>query len=441
MELKFESTKKEKSKVLLTITVDKSEIQNEYKKGLDETKKNMTMPGFRKGMVPQSIIEMKFKTALVAEAGHKLMDKAYQEVMPKLEAKPLAYGTPELTDVKEIDLDKDLVFQIEYETYPEITIGEYKNVEIEKDEVAVEDSDIEEELKRYMSEFSSIEVKEGKIGNDDIVLVEYKVYETDKEIDNMTNEYIHIGKDYDKYKIGSEIKGLSKDESKTFTKKFDDKNIETIANKELKFELKVKEIKHEKFPEMNDELAKKIDNTVNTIDELKTKIKSNLSEYAENITKQKGVDKILDVLIKTFKGDIPEVMINSQIDSFYNDLLRRSGNDEKRTAQMLKLEGLTKESYREKMKDKAEETVKKSLILNEITKKENFKVEEDEIKAHIGKFSKYYNINPDELFETYKKNGNLAMFENEILIEKAMDFIFKNAKSKKVNKLKIKDLN
>ena len=148
----------------------------------------------------------------------------------------------------------------------------------------------------------------------------------------------------------------------------------------------------------------------------------------------------MDKIIKTFKGVVPQSMIDAQIDSYYKELLQKVGGDEKRANNMLSLEGLNKETYREKMKEKATNAIQRSLILNEIIKKESIKATEEDIKAHINKFAKFYNLNTNDLFDNYKKNNQLAMFEGEVEIEKAIDIIYNSLKAKKINKLSLKEL-
>ncbi|MBQ2294949.1 MAG: trigger factor, partial [Spirochaetales bacterium] len=221
MELKFETEKKEDAKVLLTITVAKDEIQKSYKKILADTQKNIVMNGFRKGKVPVSILEMKFKKAMLEQVAHNLVDEAYRDVFSKLEEKPLATSEPSLEDLGEVELDKDFVFKITYETFPEIKFGEYKNVEVEKEEIEVSDKDVADEVSKYLAEFSTIETKEGELVEGDIACVEYKVFEDGKEVESKDKEYVHIGKEYDKYKLSKDLLGVKNGEEKEITKTFD----------------------------------------------------------------------------------------------------------------------------------------------------------------------------------------------------------------------------
>ncbi|MBQ1999065.1 MAG: trigger factor [Spirochaetales bacterium] len=444
MELKFETEKKEDAKVLLTITVAKDEIQKSYKKTLADTQKNIVMNGFRKGKVPVSILEMKFKKAMLEQVAHNLVDEAYRDVFSKLEEKPLATSEPSLEDLGEVELDKDFVFKITYETFPEIKFGEYKNVEVEKEEIEVSDKDVADEVSKYLAEFSTIETKEGELVEGDIACVEYKVFEDGKEVESKDKEYVHIGKEYDKYKLSKDLLGVKNGEEKEITKTFDkDALPSVIAGKTFTIKAKVSEIKYEKKPELTDDLAKQIDKNVATAEEFKNKLKENMTSYANDLTKQKMYQKIMDKVLESFEGAIPASMLNAELKSYFDDILQRVGGDEKRALAMLKLEGFdSKEAYLDSMKDKAERSIKELLVMHNIVKKENFEVSEDDMKKFFDTFAKMYGTTDgNALYETYKKSGQLGMFEDSVKQNKARDFICDSAKITKTNKVSIADLN
>ncbi|MCH5149640.1 MAG: trigger factor [Spirochaetales bacterium] len=444
MELKFETEKKENAEVLLTVTVGKEDVQNEYKKIIAETQKNIVMNGFRKGKVPVSILEMKFKKELLKETAHNLVDAAYREVLPKLEEKPLATSEPSLKDLANVELDKDFVFKISYETFPEIKFGDYKNVEVEKEEIVVSDKDITDEIEKYLSEFSTIETKEGELADGDIACVEYKVFEDGKEVESKDKEYVHIGKEYDKYKLSKDLTGVKTSEEKEITKTFaKDAQPSVIAGKTFTIKVKVNEIKYEKKPELTDELAKQIDKNVASAEEFKNKIKDNMTSYAEDLTKQKMYQKVMDKILESFEGVVPASMLNAELKSYYDDILQRVGKDEKKALSMLKIDGFnSKEAYLESMKDKAEKSIKELLVMHNIVKKENFEVTEDDMKKFFDGFAKMYGTTDgNALYETYKKNGQLGMFEDSVKQTKARDFICDSAKVTKTKKVSIQDLN
>jgi trigger factor len=440
MQVSFETKSKEKSQVSLVVTVGKEDVAKEYKNILLDIQKNVQFPGFRVGKVPFSIIEAKYKESVLSETASKIIDEAFKEIADKLEKKPLPYAVPKMEEFKLPDLLNDYVFELTYDIFPEYSFGVLKNIEAEKNEVKIENKDIEKEIESYQKEYATIEPKEGKIEKDDIVMVEYSVLENGNEVYKKENDYIYIGKNYDIYKLGDDLIGLKKGDEKEFEKTYPKDETENLAGKTFKIKLKVKEVKKEKLPELNDEFVKQVDETCKTVAEFKNKVKENLQKFADDSIKSKVINEALDKLVDTFQGDIPNSMVEYQLDMYYQDILNRVGGNEKKAENMLKLENLTKETYREKMRDRALSEIKKALIIEDIIKKENISATEEEVKKHIEPYSAKYKIAVDELLKRYKDSGRYESIKHEVDISKAYDFIYDNVKIKKGKKIVLEDL-
>ena len=202
MNLTYETVDKEKSQILLKIKVDKEEVKKEYQKILTDVQKNAHIQGFRKGKVPTQVLEVKYKEGILADAANQVIENAYKEVIEKIEKKPIVYATPKLENFKLPELDKDFTIELLYDIYPTFTIkADFKEIEVEKDEVKISDEDINEELDRHLKRFATIEPKEGKIKDNDIVLTDYTVNLDGNEFYKKENEQINIGKDYDLFKL------------------------------------------------------------------------------------------------------------------------------------------------------------------------------------------------------------------------------------------------
>lgn len=439
MQLNFQTESKENSQIVLKVTIDKGEVKKSYQDILIDTQKNIQMPGFRKGKVPVSILEMRFKDSLLAEASSKLIDDSYKEVIEKVEKKPLNFATPKLEEFKKMDLNEDFVYQVTYDVYPDIKIGEYKGIEVEKDEITVTDEDINKEIEGFVKEFATIESKEGNIEDNDVVQVQYTVVKDGSEVLKKESEYIHIGKDYDMYKIGKDIVGLKKDDVKSFKKKYPKTEIESLAEKTFEFEVKILDVKKEIVPPLTDDLAKQINENCNTVNELKEKTKKDMTSFVENSVKNKAVEKIVNSIMTTFDGSIPNSMVEEQLNVYWNEFVQRFRSEEKKALSFLAKNGKTKESYKEEVREKAVEDIKRALILQEIVKKEGIKSTEEDVKKHLESFASYYKMKTDDLFNIYKSSNQIQVFENEVESKKAVDFLFENAKIKKGKKTTLEE--
>ena len=241
-------------------------------------------------------------------------------------------------------------------------------------------------------------------------------------------------------KLSNDLIGMQKGEEKEFDKSFDEKEIEKIANKTFKIKLKINEVKEEKIPELSDEIAKQIDEKCATVKELTDKIQEELEKYALNSVKQIAINNAIKKLVETFEGDIPESMVNEQQELFYKDMVNKFGGNEKNVEKFLKMDNLTKDSYKQKVKDDAIYDIKKGLIIQKIVKGNNITASEDEIKEKIKPLAERYKMGIDEVLKMYKDAGQLDLIKSEIEMQKAIDFLHDNIKIKKGKKKTLKEL-
>lgn len=442
MQLKHETIAKENSQLLLKITVNKEEVKNEYDKLLKETQKSAQIKGFRKGKVPISILETKFKQGFLADTANTIIENAYKEVLDKLEdsQKPIHSSMPQLENFTPPTLTEDYTFELIYDVLPEIKIDDYKTLEIEKNDVEVTDKDLQNELDRRLSEFATIEPKDKAIEDGDIVTIDCEVTHEGNEFHKKENEQIYIGKDFDTFKLSKDITGMKKGDEKEFDKTFGDEEIEKIKGKTLTFKIKINEVKQEVKPELNDELAEQIDENCKTVDELKEKIKTSLNEYADGMVKNKVITAAMDKLVETFEGEIPQSMLDSQQNLYFSEFVKRFAGDEKRALSILKKQGMTKEEYLDKYKDEALAEIKKGLILQEVIKTEDIQIEDEDRKKFLEPHAKQYKMEIDQLLTTFKSGGQMEYFDNQIRTQKAFDCLYDGIKKTEGKKVTLEEL-
>ena len=219
----------ENSVVELSVTIEKDSLKKEYDELLKKYAKTAHIKGFRKGKVPPAILERKYSDSIRMESGYNLIEKCLEEVLKDAEKKPLPYYTPKLVDEEsfEVDLEKDLDFKVTYETYPEITLGQYKEIEVELPEVKLTKEDEERELKKYQEQNAVVtEKQEGTVEKDNVVTVNYCEVDGDgNEIPGTSREdfTFTVGTGYNYYKFDDDIEGMAKDEEKIIEKEFDEK--------------------------------------------------------------------------------------------------------------------------------------------------------------------------------------------------------------------------
>ena len=212
----------EKSRVELSVKVDKEFVKKEYDELLAKYSKTAHIKGFRPGKVPASVLERKFGESLVNEAGFNVIEKSLQEALLDVEKKPLPYITPALKDEENLKLalDKDIEFTVEYDTFPEVELGEYKGIEIEVPNVVIKDSDIDRELDKYREQNAIVTEKKGangKVAKDNVITINYvEVDAEDKEVTGTKRDdfTFTVGTGYNYYKLDDDVIGMKKEEEK-----------------------------------------------------------------------------------------------------------------------------------------------------------------------------------------------------------------------------------
>ncbi|MBR3732042.1 MAG: trigger factor [Spirochaetales bacterium] len=419
----------------VTITIPAKEMMTEYNKQIEEIKKDAVIPGFRKGHVPTSIIETKYRKYIWGDACNHMAGQAFSEVFLKLDRNPIGQEMPKrVGEEVEPEFNKDYTIVMEYNCVPDFKYKDLNTFEVVKDEVTVSKADIDKQLEKTLQEYSTFEVKDGKIAKDDIAYINYTVKEGDKEVYKNENEYINLKLNMDTYKVGEDIVGMAKGEKKSYKKTFEDKEgvIDALKGKTFNIDLSINEIKTEKIPEITNELCEEIDPDIHNETELRKKIEDDLKKYAENMVNQCVLTRFTEELIKSFDGEVPEVLIDDVLERELHEYHHRAENAKKTLAEVLAEDNLTEANFKTERREEAIGGVKIGLIEQDLIKKNNLKATEEEIKDHIKDFSKYYKgIDPEMMYKYYAQNGQLEQFATQVENDKVHKLMTDSVKYKK----------
>ncbi|MCL2293966.1 MAG: trigger factor [Spirochaetes bacterium] len=432
----------ENSAVELSITIEKESIKKEYDELLGKYAKSAHIKGFRKGKVPTAVLERKFGDSLKLETGYNLVEKGMEEVLKDVEKKPLPHFTPKLQDEENfsVDLEKDLVFTVMYETYPDITLGQYKGIEIEIPEVEITKEDEDRELKRYQEQNAVVtEKKDGTVEKDNVVTINYsEVDENEKNIDGTAREgfTFTVGTGYNYYKIDDDIIGFKLNEEKIIEKKFaDDFEYKELAGKSVKIKLKVTSIKSKQLPKIDDDLAQDINEKYKTLDDLKKDINERQKGIVEMKLKELKRRRVLDKVIAASTLEVPPSMIENELSHSWSNFLNQVGSDEQKVLQILAAQNKTKESLLEEWKPSAINSVKAQLIMNQITKEEKIEISDEEAADEINKQAAKSGM-AEEDFKKYIEENNVTEYIKHSLREqKAYDLLIENGVVKQGDKV------
>mgnify|MGYP001034630537 CR=1 FL=1 len=418
----------EDSKIRLEIEVPTDEVDKALEKAYRKVVKEVTLPGFRKGKVPRRILESRFGPEVLHEdALEILVPPAYEEALKEAEIDPINQPNFELVQIEE---GKPLQFNAVVEVLPPVELGEYKGLDAEKEEVAVDDMQIEHHLYMLQQQNARLVPREEDEANEgDILTIDFKgsIDGESFEGGEAENYSLELGSNTFIPGFEEQLIGTKVDEEKEVKVKFPDNyGKEDLAGKEAVFEVKVKQIKEKQLPELDDEFVKEV-SECETLEEMKEDLKEKMLKSAEEQSKNKLEESLILKVTEASNVNPPAVLVDRQIDRMLNDMenyLRYQGMG---LDQFLELSGKSKEDMREERREEAEKQAKANLVLDAIAKKEGFTIEDSEIDDKIAEIAESYNDDPERIKEILEKQGRLPVIQEELRIRKAIDLLVSEA--------------
>lgn len=419
--------KKEGNEGVLTVTVPAEKVNKALDQAFKKVVKQINVPGFRKGKVPRPIFEQRFGVeALYQDAVDILLPEAYGEAIEETEISPVAQ--PEV-NVTQIEKGKDFIFEATVTVEPEVKLGDYKGLEIEKQETDLSDEELQESVDHSLSHLAEMVVKEdGAVENGDTVNIDFSGSVDGEEFDGGQAEGydLEIGSGSFIPGFEEQIEGMKTGDEKDVVVTFPEEyHAEELAGKEATFKTKVNEIKFKDVPELNDEIANELDSDAENVDEYKENLRKRLSEQkateAENTEKEEAINKATE----NASIDIPEAMINTELDRMIQEFGQRIQQQGLDLQTYYQISGQNEEQLRDQMKDDAEQRVKTNLTLTAIADEENIEVSDEDIDKELEKMSEQFNISVEDIKSTL---GNTDIVKNDVRIQKVIDLLRDNAK-------------
>jgi len=427
--MKAKVEKIETNVIKLEIRVEAEKFDAALTKAYNKNKGRYNIPGFRKGKVPMAMVKKFYGVEVFYDdAVNFAIDESYPEALNAENIKPVDY--PQV-DIVELGEGKELVYTATVTTYPEVELGEYKGLDIKKPIYKVEDTEIDKQIKEMQEKNARIEVKtEGNIAKGDIAVIDFKGY-----IDGVAFEggegsdySLEIGSgtfidNFEEQLIGLAV-GDKKEVNVTFPEAY---GKEELNGKPAMFEVEIKSIKVKELPELDDEFAKDV-SAVDTFAELKENLEKTLEKNNDEKAEREFEEAVITAVIENSKMDIPEVMVNKEIDAMMQDLEGRLKYQGLSLEQYMEFTGNTTEKMRDFMKENAERKVKADLVLEAIAKTEEIKATEEELNARALELGKIYGPKDPEKMAKILVKSQRNMIEKDIILENTLKFLKENCK-------------
>lgn len=419
--------KKEGNEGVLTVTVPAEKVDKAIDQAFKKVVKQINVPGFRKGKVPRPIFEQRFGVeALYQDAVDILLPEAYGEAIDETGIKPV--DQPEI-NVTSIEKGSEMTFEANVVVEPEVQLGDYKGLEIEKQNVELTEEELQESIDHQLGHLAEMVVKEdGAIENGDTVNIDFDGYVDGEQFEGGQAEGydLEIGSGsfipgFEEQLVGVKT-GEEKDVNVTFPEEY---HAEELAGKEATFKTKVNEIKFKDVPELTDEIANELDAEANTVDEFKENLRKRLTEQKETDAENNQKEEAINKAANNATIDVPEAMINTELDRMVQEFGQRMQQQGLNLETYFQISGQDESQLREQMKDDAEERVKTNLTLTAIADAEEVEVSDDDIDKELEKMSGQFNISVEDIKQTL---GNTDIVKNDVRIQKVIDLLVDEAK-------------
>ena len=426
--MKISNKKLEKAIVELTVAFESDEWKSTQDKALNKLAKSVKIDGFRPGKAPVALIKSRIsKASILQEASDMILQDKFVQILTDAQVEPVAQPTLSVNKISEDELEVVINVPVK----PEVELGEYKGLEVKKGRVAVTKKEIEEQLSNYQSQFAELSVKEdGKVAKGDTAVIDYEGFIDGEAFDGGKGENypLEIGSGSFIPGFEDQLIGMTTDNEQEIKVTFpEDYGAPNLAGKEATFKVTVHEIKEKHLPEIDDELAKDVNiDGVETLEQLKAHIKSQIKARKENESENKFMDDIYKALIASSKVEDSDALLKQEQDMMLQEIeqnLQRQGLNFEVYEQFT---GKSKEDVLEDIKPQAEERVKLNLILEAIIKEEELAVTDEEREAELQKIADMYQRELDDVKKIFE--GNMSHVENDILTRKAVDLVKDNLK-------------
>ncbi len=400
-------------------------MQRAYKKNV----KRFNIPGFRKGKAPMKVIELHYGEGVFYEdAFDFVFPDAYRAAIEKNELEPVAQ--PDI-DIETINKKDGLVIKAEVAVKPEVTLGEYKGIEVEKREVNVTDEDVEKELERMQNQNARlITVEDRPVKKGDITIIDFKGYVDGEAFEGgeAQNYSLEIGSNqfipgFEKQLVGAEKEKEVKVEA-TFP---EDYHAKELAGKNTIFEVKVNEIKEKEIPALDDEFAKDV-SEFDTLEELKEDIKKNMEEQKEHEIKHEIEDAIIEKVVENAQMTIPDAMVEEEVKRTLNQFDYQLRSQGITLEDYFKYTNIEEKQFKDSLKGDAKKKVEADLTLEKIIEEEKIEATDEEVQQELEDMAKQYGQEVEKLKETLG-DSQMEYIKNIIKRRKCIAFLVENSKT------------
>ena len=416
------------NKVKLGFVVEPEKFDEGLKKAYNKMKGRISIPGFRKGKAPMKVIENHYgEGVFYEEALDAIFPEIYQAALKEHDVQVV--DRPEL-DVEQIGRGKELKFTVEVFVRPDVELGDYKKLGIVKTVDEVTDDDVNAEIERARDRSARwVEITDRPAKLDDQVNIDYAGFDGDEQFDGGTaqNHELVLGSGsfipgFEEQLVGHSV-GEDVEVNVTFPEQY---HAENLAGKPVVFKVKINGIREKEMPALDDDFVTEVSETANNVEEYKAEIRASLEKAADQRGETAFENEVIETVCENAKVDIPDAMIEDQIDSMLRDMELRMMYQGMKLDDYFKYTGQTREQVRDMYRDSAKERVLSQLVLEAVKKAEDIKATDEETDAEMARYAEQNKMELDK-FKENLSDGDKEYFAEAAAMRKTIDFLKANA--------------
>ncbi|MCM1186498.1 MAG: trigger factor [Lachnoclostridium sp.] len=426
--------KLENNMAKLTIEVPAEELEKAINVAYQKNKNKISIPGFRKGKAPRKMIEQMYgREVFYEDAANELIPEAYEKALD--ECTEDIVSSPKI-NVTQIESGKPFIFTAEVALKPEVTLGKYKGIKVDKMDVSVTDEDVDAEIEKERDRNARIiSVEDRAVKDGDMTVIDFEGFMDDEAFEGGKGEGypLTIGSNafipgFEAGLIGAEL-GKEIDVNVTFPEDYQEKS---LAGKDAVFKCTVKEIKEKELPELDDEFAGEV-SEFDTLSEYKEDVKKKLEEKKAAEARDAKEEAVIDAIIEDAQMEIPDAMLETQQRQMVEEFAQRIQSQGLSMEQYMQFTGLTPTAMLEQIKPQALKRIKSRLVLEAVVAAEKMTASEEEFEEEVKSMGETYRMEADKVKELLGENGRKQVMD-DICIRKAVEFVVDNAKESKAKK-------
>ncbi|WHZ01927.1 trigger factor [Neobacillus sp. YX16] len=412
---------------VLTVEVSAEKVNEGLTAAFNKVVKTVNVPGFRKGKMPRPMFEKRFGVeSLYQDALDILLPEAYGNAIDEAGIDPI--DRPDI-DIEQMEKGKELIFKATVQVKPEVTLGDYKGLEVEEFDATVTDEDVAKELETLQNRQAELVVKEeGTAELGDTVVLDFEGFVDGEAFEGgkAENHSLELGSGSFIPGFEEQLVGLATGESKDVEVSFPEEyHAAELAGKPAVFKVTIHEIKGKELPALDDEFAKDVDDEVETLDALKEKIRTRLEDSKKHEAEHHLRDSLVEKAAENAQVEIPEVMVTSEVNRMLQEFEQRLQMQGMNLELYFQFSGQDENALREQMKEEAVNRVRVALTLEAIAKAENIEASDEDVNAELEKMAGMYNMTVENIKQAL---GGLEGIKGDLQKQKAVEFLIENKK-------------